>query len=112
MNDLHPRVICVIAVFGLAAAAVTQQTSIQLPPDNPVSKIKPGVGDVVVSRNCVACHSTDYIVMQPHLDAQHWDAEVKKMITVYGARIADSDAKIIVDYLATNYGPEGVERPK
>jgi hypothetical protein len=33
-----------------------------------------------------------------------WDAEVTKMIKVYGAPIGDADAKVIVDYLAKNYG--------
>jgi mono/diheme cytochrome c family protein len=101
------RFIRCIAVLGTTVAAFAQGTSIQLPPDNPVSQITPGAGDDVVRRNCALCHSTDYIVRQPHLDAQHWDAEVKKMITVYGARISEADAKIITDYLAKNYGENG-----
>jgi cytochrome c5 len=98
-----------LAVVGIAAAAVAQETSIQLPPDNPVARLKTDAGDDVVRRSCAICHSTDYIVGQPHLDAQHWDAEVKKMIAVYGARISDADATIIADYLARNYGAGGAQ---
>jgi hypothetical protein len=112
MSDLNSRIIVFIAVFGLAAAAVAQETSIHLPPDNPFSKIKAGAGDDAVRSKCMACHSTDYIVLQPRLDAQRWDAEVKKMITVYGARISDADAKIIADYLARNYGPDAAKQPE
>jgi hypothetical protein len=77
-----------------------------------VAQLKTGPGDDVVRRNCVLCHSTDYIVRQPHLDAQRWDAEVKKMIAVYGARISEADARIIADYLAGNYGTGGAEPKK
>ena len=112
MSNLQRRVLWCIAVFGIAAAAAAQETSIQLPPDNPVARLETGAGDDVVRRSCTLCHSTDYIVRQPHLDAQRWDAEVKKMIAVYGARISDADARIIADYLARNYGTDGAEPQK
>jgi sulfite dehydrogenase (cytochrome) subunit B len=32
------------------------------------------------------------------------DAEVTKMIKVYGAPISDADAAVIADYLKQNYG--------
>ena len=35
----------------------------------------------------------------------HAPFEVKKMITVYGAPASEADAKAIVEYLATAYGP-------
>lgn len=96
----------------LATGAIAQTTSIQLPPDNATSKVKAAAGDNIVSRDCGICHSTDYIVRQPHLDAAHWDAEVKKMVTVFGAPISDADAKMIADYLAKNYGPDATEPQK
>jgi cbb3-type cytochrome c oxidase subunit III len=40
-----------------------------------------------------------YIGMQPPLTADKWEAEVKKMQTVYGAPIADEQIKPIVSYL-------------
>jgi sulfite dehydrogenase (cytochrome) subunit B len=38
------------------------------------------------------------------LNRQEWETEVNKMIKAYGAPIQPADAKIIIDYLATNYG--------
>ena len=38
------------------------------------------------------------------LDRKGWQAEVDKMIKVFGADIAPQDAAAIVDYLAKNYG--------
>jgi sulfite dehydrogenase (cytochrome) subunit B len=100
------KAVCFTAFLALATVAFAQRTSIQLPPDNPVSQIKSGPGDDAVRKDCSFCHSTDYIVRQPHLTAQQWDAEVTKMIAVYGAPISPADAKTISDYLARNYGPE------
>jgi hypothetical protein len=66
-------------------------------------KKSPGLDKV--EGNCAACHSLDYIQMNsPGYSATFWDAEVTKMIKVYGAPIDDSDAKAIVDYLKANYG--------
>lgn len=100
------RIIGCLAGCAVASMALAQTTSIQLPGDNPLSRLRAGAGEDVVRRHCAVCHSTDYIVRQPHLDAQRWDAEVKKMMTVYGASISEADAKIIADYLAKNYGQE------
>jgi mono/diheme cytochrome c family protein len=118
MNDRQRPLIGLVAVLGLAAPApgvipapVAQETAIQLPPDNPLSQLKAGAGSEAARRHCAVCHSTDYIVRQPRFDAGRWDAEVKKMITVYGARISDADAKIIADYLAGNYGVERQKPP-
>jgi mono/diheme cytochrome c family protein len=58
-----------------------------------------------VQRNCIACHSLDYIQMNsPFLDRKGWEASVGKMIKVMGARIDDADARVIVEYLAAHYG--------
>ena len=93
-----------LCLAGLASPILAQQKSIQLPADNPMSQLNPGPGQETVHKNCFVCHSTDYIVRQPRLDAMHWEAEVKKMIAVFGARISESDAKSIAEYLAKNYG--------
>ena len=91
--------------LGVGASAYPQVRSIELPGDNAMAELKPGPGVEVVRANCIACHSTDYIVRQPHSDAKRWEGEVKKMISVYGAPIGDADAKVIVEYLAAGYGP-------
>jgi mono/diheme cytochrome c family protein len=89
----------------LGASAFPQVRSIELPPDNAIAELRPGPGVEVVRANCIACHSTDYIVRQPRSDAKHWEGEVKKMISVYGVPIGEADAKVIVEYLAAVYGP-------
>jgi sulfite dehydrogenase (cytochrome) subunit B len=103
-----------LALAGVAVSLATpgQNSSIQLPADNPHAALQPGPGQEVTSRDCSLCHSTDYIVTQPRLDATHWDAEVQKMIKVFGAPITPSDAQTISGYLARNYGTESGESPK
>jgi hypothetical protein len=73
-----------------------------------------GKGLDKVEANCGGCHSLDYVPMNsPFLDAIAWEAEVTKMIRVYGAPIGKADAKIISDYLIANYGrkPSSPSRP-
>ncbi|MFO1147516.1 MAG: cytochrome c [Alsobacter sp.] len=85
-----------VAVSSVSAAAVADESSIQL---------KPGPGMEAVANNCSACHSLDYPVTNaPFLDAKGWDAEVTKMIKVFGAPIDDADAQQIKEYLTNNYG--------
>lgn len=100
-----------IMLFIFAAGLAAAKT-IKLPPDNPMANLKPGPGVEVVRANCALCHSTDYIVRQQGGDAKHWDPEVRKMITVFGAPVSDDDVKTIVNYLATEYGPQKTEGSK
>ena len=68
-------------------------------------KLKDGPGRDVVETNCGICHSLDYIEMNsPFPDEKLWRASVDKMINVFGAPLEPDDAKIIIDYLAGNYG--------
>ena len=68
-------------------------------------ELKDGPGREKVQAGCVQCHSLDYIQMNsPFLDRKGWEAAVNKMIKVMGADIAPDDAKLIVEYLTTNYG--------
>jgi sulfite dehydrogenase (cytochrome) subunit B len=67
---------------------------------------KPGPNLDRAKNNCTACHSADYVNIQPRGAKDKkafWQAEVAKMIKVYGAPIAESDVAGIVDYLATTY---------
>jgi mono/diheme cytochrome c family protein len=91
------RPLLAIAVLGLASApAFADETAI---------KLKPGAGVDVVETQCAACHSLDYIQMNsPFPTRAVWEAEVNKMINVFGADIPPPDAKTIVDYLAANAG--------
>ena len=72
--------------------------------EKPVS-LREAPGQQAVEENCASCHSLDYPrTNSPFLDRKGWEAEVNKMINVFGAPIAPEDAKTIVDYLAKNYG--------
>jgi len=99
-------VVVILLTLVLVGAARAQKKSIRLPEDNPMAQLKPGPGAEATHDHCFICHSTDYIVRQPRLDAKHWQAEVNKMIKVFGAPISESDAKAIADYLAKNYGTQ------
>ncbi len=76
--------------------------SITLPEIPPTLKDGPGKDKVITL--CAICHTPDYIPMQPRLPAKTWDAEVHKMIKAFGAPINEEDAKVIINYLATEYG--------
>jgi hypothetical protein len=68
--------------------------------------LAPGPNVDVVQGNCTACHSVDYIQSQPrgpNFKKDFWQAEVTKMIKVYGAPIADGDVSKIVDYLVATH---------
>jgi len=68
-----------------------------------VLKDRPGKNQVIAQ--CAMCHSLDYITMHATiLDRAGWEKTVGKMINVMGAPINDADKKIIIDYLAQNYG--------
>ncbi|MGB8397377.1 c-type cytochrome [Bradyrhizobium sp.] len=92
-----------VAVIGLVAADAAP-LSYKLPEET--SAFKPGPNVEVVKNNCTACHSADYVQTQPRGEKfrkDFWQAEVTKMIKVYGAPIDDSDVGKIVDYLTATY---------
>jgi mono/diheme cytochrome c family protein len=67
---------------------------------------KPGPNLEVAQNNCTGCHSADYINTQPRgpkFKKDFWQAEVMKMIKVYGAPVDDADVGKIVDYLVATY---------
>jgi mono/diheme cytochrome c family protein len=87
--------------FGPGAAAPISYT---LPDET--AAFKPGPNLDVVQNNCTACHSADYVQSQPRgpkYKKDFWQAEVTKMIKVYGAPINEADVPKIVEYLATTY---------
>jgi len=72
--------------------------------EQPVA-LKNAPGHDIVEKDCALCHSLDYPrINASFLDRKGWQAEVDKMIKVFGADITPSDAAAIVDYLARNYG--------
>ena len=68
------------------------------------SNIGIAAGEDVFKANCLTCHSLRYIQMQPAFPRKTWEKTVDKMIKNFGAPIADSTAKTIVDYLVAVKG--------
>jgi mono/diheme cytochrome c family protein len=98
------KIITLLVIFASAGVTLAQNKSIDLPNDNAMAQLKPGPGRDAVKNNCAICHSTDYLVRQPRMDANKWKAEVEKMRALFGAPVSAADAKEIVDYLVKNYG--------
>lgn len=66
--------------------------------------LRAGLGKETAQKNCVACHSVDYIERQPpKMGRAAWEGVVKKMIASYHAQIDEAEAAAIVDYLAATY---------
>jgi sulfite dehydrogenase (cytochrome) subunit B len=72
--------------------------------ERPVSLID-APGRDVVENNCAGCHSLDYPrINAPFMDRKIWQAEVDKMINVFGAPIQASDTTVVTNYLVKYYG--------
>ena len=88
-----------VSFFALHAAPVNYT----LPEET--ATLAPRNNRDVVEANCTGCHSADYIKTQPHgekFKKDFWQAEVTKMIKIYGAPIDQADVGKIVDYLAAS----------
>lgn len=105
-NLLRPALVCA-ALLGLAAsplhaAETSGEVKIDLPAEN--ARLKPGPGMETAARNCMICHSVDYIYMQPPLSKDEWHAEVMKMKKVFGAPLPDNEVETVVNYLMSQNG--------
>lgn len=95
-----------LLIAGFAAAGSVNAAPVSYTLPDETAAFKPGPNLEVVQNNCTACHSADYVNTQPRgpkFKKDFWQAEVTKMIKVYGAPIDDSDVGKIVDYLAATY---------
>src|SRR6266852_2929907 len=90
------------------AASIGQIAALEFAPDakydvGPYPSFTPelaeGDGRAEVQSCCATCHSTRYITMKPPLPGPTWEAEVSKMMKVYGAPIPEATAKKITAYL-------------
>lgn len=96
--------IALLAAGGATAAprsyALPEETAQLRPANNHEGQ----AGLAAAQGACLACHSADYIAMQPPRKGKaFWEAEVTKMIKVYGAPIDEADGKAIAAYLAETY---------
>ncbi len=93
-----------IGVVSYPLWTIAKPVNYQLPAET--IELKPGPNLETVRNNCTACHSADYIKTQPQGPAykkDFWQAEVTKMIKLYGAPIDDTDVPKIVEYLTLTY---------
>jgi cytochrome c5 len=106
MKKLLPPAIALVGLLGLAANSLAAEMSSEVKIDLPAetARLKPGPGMDTVGRNCMICHSVDYIYMQPPLTKEQWHGEVMKMKKVFGAPVPDNEVDTIVDYLMTQRG--------
>ncbi len=88
--------------LSLGASVAAKPAPYEAPPET--AKLAPGPNLDAAENNCTGCHSVDYVTTQPHnVSSGFWQAEVTKMVKVYGAPIEDADAKKVVDYLNATY---------
>jgi mono/diheme cytochrome c family protein len=102
MKQTFLLVLVPLAVAGVVAAHAAP-VDYKLPEET--AAFKPGPNLEAAQNNCTACHSSDYIQTQPIMTSKKdfWQAEVTKMIKVYGAPIDEADVPKIVDYLSSTY---------
>lgn len=95
--------VLVAATLGFAWAGPALALTIELPAET--GKLKSGPGSDLANRQCLTCHSADYVVVQPPgKPLAFWKAEVEKMKKVYGAPIPDEQIEPIAQYLTREYG--------
>ena len=101
----YALLLALAAGTSLAVASVSAKPiDFELPAET--ATFKPGPNLDVVQGNCGACHSSDYVLTQPRgekFKQGFWEAEVTKMINVYGAPIEKADIPKIVEYLTATY---------
>ena len=112
----------IIASLGLSLALSACRQNAAQPPEKPAATAKantvrtiklpefdPGLpegkGRETVQVQCAVCHTTHYILNQPPLSRETWNAEVAKMQKVFSAPIPADKVPEIVEYLLAVRGP-------
>ena len=97
------RVTRVAAFVACIAMSPAVALKITLPAET--ATLKPGAGSDLANKQCLTCHSADYVAVQPPgRPLAFWKAEVEKMKKVYGAAIPDEEIDPIAQYLTREYG--------
>jgi hypothetical protein len=92
------RIASALGLSLIALPAIAGEAALKLADDPSAS---------LVRARCSICHSVDYIQMNSRfIKRDGWEAEVRKMVKVMGAPVADDEFKPIVDYLTRHYGTE------
>ncbi|UFX47061.1 cytochrome c [Bradyrhizobium sp. 41S5] len=95
-----------LAAIAMLSIGATMAAPVNYTLPEETAAFRPGPNLEVVQNNCTACHSADYIKTQPQgekFKKDFWQAEVTKMIKVYGAPIDQADVGKIVEYLSATY---------
>jgi len=69
------------------------------------STMPAGEGRELVVTQCVACHPLSTTLIK-RASGDAWAETVARMVTMYMAPITESDADLMVSYLATHYGED------
>ncbi len=70
-----------------------------------------GPGKAIVKKSCLSCHAANVIVKKPGRTEDEWADVLSKMVG-RGAVISDDDADTLIQYLATNFGPDSKTAPQ
>ena len=102
---MQRTVLLALSLAFAAAVGTALAAPINYKTPDEIAAFKPGPNLEVAQGNCSACHSADYIKTQPPMKDKKgfWQAEVTKMIKVYGAPIDQADVGKIVEYLSATY---------
>jgi cytochrome c551/c552 len=95
-----------LAALSIFMAGSAFALDIQLPPETAAYRSSNLPGYQAVQRNCMACHSANYVQTQPLSQRAYWEATVVKMKKVFGAQFSEEDIPAMVDYLSKTYGAE------
>ena len=97
-------VTALMLMLGAGTISQARPKVISLPAETAALKETSEPGYQLAANACTACHSVDYIAMQPRgKGKEFWTSEVMKMVNVYGATVEESARPAIIDYLARNY---------
>ena len=94
----------IAGAFCLSAGTMAFAKEMNLPPEQIQWRESSLPGYQKVIQNCMYCHSAHYAEYQPRPTTRNfWEAQVKRMKTVFNAPIPDSDIADITDYLYATY---------
>jgi cytochrome c1 len=102
--------LCVASLTFMAGWSGAQD--VKMPPETATYRASELPGYQLVQRNCLMCHSAQYVSTQPPASPRaYWEATVKKMKKPFGAPFPDEDIPAMVDYLVKTYGAERSTAP-
>ena len=90
-----------LTVTALASLAVLGARALAADPPAAAGP-PPGPGLELINQRCIFCHNTAQIFSQ-HKSPEAWSTTVEQMAN-RGAEVSPEEMKIIIDYLAKNYG--------